>query len=107
MKLSTRGQYGSRLLLDLALHQDQGPVLLRDIACRQQIPLPYLKQLVAPLVGGGLLSSTRGAKVFLWLAKPAEEVHLRELIQLLGGPMAPFECVNDPRLCERSSSCAT
>ena len=107
MKLSTRGQYGSRLLLDLALHQGKGPVLLRDIACRQQIPLPYLKQLVAPLVSGGLLRSTRGAKGGLLLAKSPEQVHLREVIQLLEGPIAPVECVNDPRLCERSSSCAT
>ena len=107
MKLSTRGQYGSRLVLDLALHQEQGPVLLRDIARRQQIPLPYLKQLVAPLVGAGILRSARGAKGGLLLAKPPEQVNLREVVQLLEGPIAPVECVNDPRLCERSVTCAT
>ncbi|MEK7352882.1 MAG: Rrf2 family transcriptional regulator [Chloroflexota bacterium] len=106
MKLSTRGQYGSRLLLDLALHQERGPVLLRDIARRQQIPLPYLKQLVAPLVSGGLLRSTRGAKGGLLLAKPTEQIRLREVIQLLEGPIAPVECVNDPAVCERSRTCA-
>ena len=106
MKLSTRGQYGSRLLLDLALHQTRGPVLLRDIASRQQIPLPYLKQLVAPLVGGGLLRSTRGAKGGLFLAKPPEQIRLNEVVQLLEGPIAPVECVNDPTVCERAPTCA-
>jgi len=106
MKLSTRGQYGSRLLLDLALHQERGPVLLRDIARRQQIPLPYLKQLVAPLVGGGLLRSTRGAKGGLVLAKPTEQIRLNEVIELLEGPICPVECVNDASLCERSVTCA-
>ena len=106
MKLSTRGQYGTRLLLDLALHQTRGPVLLRDIASRQQIPLPYLKQLVAPLVGGGLLRSTRGAKGGLLLAKPTDQIRLREVIQLLEGPICPVECVNDPAVCERSPLCA-
>lgn len=106
MKLSTRGQYGTRLLLDLALHQDRGTVLLRDIARRQQIPLPYLKQLVAPLVSGGLLRSTRGAKGGLQLAKSPEQVNLREVVQLLEGPISPVECVNDARVCERASFCA-
>ena len=106
MKLSTRGQYGSRLLLDLALHQERGPVLLRDIARRQQIPLPYLKQLVAPLVSGGILRSTRGARGGLLLAKLPEQIRLREVIQLLEGPIAPVKCVNDPAVCGRSHSCA-
>ncbi|MEK9149047.1 MAG: Rrf2 family transcriptional regulator, partial [Candidatus Desantisbacteria bacterium] len=92
--------------MDLALHQERGPVLLRDIARRQQIPLPYLKQLVAPLVSGGLLRSTRGAKGGLLLAKPTEQIRLREVIQLLEGPIAPVECVNDPAVCERSRTCA-
>ena len=107
MKLSTRGRYSSRLLLDLALHQEQGPVLLRDIARRQQIHLPYLKHLIAPLVSGGILRSARGAKGGLLLLKSPEEIKLREVIQLLEGTIAPVECVDDPGVCDRSSSCAT
>jgi len=80
--------------------------LLRDIAGRQQIPLPYLKQLVAPLVSGGLLRSTRGAKGGLLLAKSPEQIRLREVVQLLEGPIAPVECVNDPAVCERARTCA-
>ena len=90
----------------MALHQERGPVLLRDIARRQQIPLPYLKQLVAPLVGGSVLRSTRGAKGGLLLAKPPEQISLKEVVQLLEGPIAPVECVNDPAVCERAHTCA-
>jgi Rrf2 family cysteine metabolism transcriptional repressor len=107
MKLSTRGRYGSRLLLDIALHQEEGPVLLRDIAQRQQIHLPYLKHLIAPLVAGGILRSVRGAKGGLFLIKPPEQVRLNEVIQLLEGPIAPVECVIDPEVCEHSECCVT
>ena len=55
MKLSTRTRYGTRALLEIALRGDDTPVLLRDIAARQYISLPYLEQLVAPLVAGGIL----------------------------------------------------
>ena len=95
------------MLLDVGLHQERGPVLLRDVALRQQIPLSYLKHMVAPLVGAGILRTARGAKGGLLLAKPPEQVRLREVISLLEGPIAPVECVNDPSVCERSRSCAT
>ena len=62
MKLSTRGQYGTRALLELALHQGERPVLLRDIAQRQQISLQYLEHLISPLIAGGMVRSTRGAR---------------------------------------------
>jgi Rrf2 family transcriptional regulator, cysteine metabolism repressor len=107
MKLSTRGRYGTRLLLDLAFHQDKGPVLIGDIARRQQIPLPYLKHLIAPLVGGGLVRSARGAKGGVSLVKTPEEIKLSEVIQLLEGPIGPVDCIDDPGLCERSDSCVT
>jgi Rrf2 family protein len=107
MKLSTRGQYGARLLLDVGLHQEKGPVLLRDIARRQQIPLSYLKHLVTPLVGAGIIRSTRGARGGLTLGRAAEQIHLSEVIQLLEGTLAPVECVADASVCERSASCAT
>ena len=60
MKLSTRARYGTRALLDLASHGGKGPVLLRDIAQKQQIPLMYLEHLVTPLITAGIVRSTRG-----------------------------------------------
>jgi len=107
MKLSTRGRYGTRALLDLALHQGEAPVLLKDVAQRQQISLPYLEHLIAPLIAGGIVWSTRGAKGGVSLAKPPEQVKLSEVIQLLEGSIAPAECVNNPGVCSRSELCVT
>ncbi len=107
MKLSTRGRYATRALLDLALHHDEEPVMLKDIAQRQEISLPYLEHLTAPLIAGGIIRSTRGAKGGISLAKPPEEIRLVEVIQLLEGSIAPVECVTNPAICPRSASCAT
>ncbi len=107
MKLTTRGRRATRLLLDLTLYQAQGPVLLKDIARRQRIPLSYLEHLTTPLVAGDILVSSRGAKGGISLAKPPEEVTLSEVVQLLEGSVAPAECVNNPALCDRSNNCAT
>ncbi len=106
MKLSTRGRYGTRALLELALHQGEGPILLRDIARRQEISLPYLEHLITPLIAAGLVLSTRGPRGGVLLAKPAEEIKLSEVVQLLEGPIAPVECVNNPDTCNRSELCA-
>jgi len=107
MKLSTRARYGTRALLDLALHNEEGPVLLRDIAHRQQISPPYLGHLLTPLVAAGIIRSTRGARGGVWLAKSPQEIKLSEVVRLLEGPIAPVECVNDPKYCPRSDFCAT
>jgi len=107
MKLSTRGRYATRALLDIALHQGKGPVLLGHIAQREQISPWYLKRLITPLVTGGVVRSTRGAKGGVWLAKPTTEIKLSEVIQLLEGSNAPVECVINPEVCSRSTSCAT
>jgi Rrf2 family protein len=107
MKLSTRGRYGSRLLLDLAFHQEDGQILVRDVARRQKIPLAYLKKLIPPLVEGGIVQSTRGFKGGLSLAKTPKKIRLSEIIQLLEGTIVPMGCIDDPGICERSSFCAT
>jgi Rrf2 family protein len=107
MKLSTRGRYGTRALLDLALHRGEGPIPLKDIARRQQISLRYLEHLIAPLIAGGIVRSTRGAKGGVSLARPPEEIRLNEALQLLEGSIAPSECVNNPGVCARSALCVT
>ncbi len=105
MKLSTKGRYATRAMLDLAINQGEGPVLLKDIAQRQQISLSYLEHLVTPLITAGLIRSTRGAKGGVSLAKSPQEIKLSEIIQLLEGSLAPVECVNNPKLCSRSELC--
>ncbi len=107
MKLSTRGRYATRALLDLALHQGQGPATLREIARRQQISLQYLEHLITPLIAAGIIRSVRGPKGGVTLAKPPAEVKLIEIIQVLEGSIAPVECVDNPAVCDRSETCAT
>jgi len=107
MKLSTRGRYATRALLDLALHRDEEPTLLKDIARRQEISLSYLEHLITPLIAGGIVRSTRGARGGVSLARSPEEIKLSEVIQLLEGSVAPVECVNNPEICSRSALCVT
>jgi len=107
MKLSTRARYGTRVLLELALHWGKGPVLLKDIAQRQQIPLPYLQQLIGPLVKEGIIKTTRGARGGISLLKLPKEVRLSEVIQILEGSITPVACVDNPELYPLSDTCVT
>lgn len=107
MKLSTKGRYGTRALLDIALHCQEGPVPLKDIAQRQQISLPYLEHLITPLIESGIIRSSRGIGGGVSLAKPPEDIRLSEVIGLLEGSLAPTKCVNNPEVCSRSEFCAT
>jgi Rrf2 family protein len=107
MKLSTRARYGTRLLLDLALHYSEQPVLLKDIARRQEISLQYLQHLITPLVIGGIVLTARGAGGGVSLARPPGEIRLSEVVRLLEGSIAPVECVTNPDICARSNLCVT
>jgi len=106
MKMSSRGKYGTRALLDLALEGNGQPVPLREIARRQQIPLAYLEHLMAPLLNAGIVRSLRGAKGGVWLARSPAEIKLNQVIELLEGSIAPVECLANPGECSRSGSCA-
>ena len=105
MKLSTRGRYGVRLMLELALHYGEGPVLLKDIAERQGISEKYLWQLINPLKTTGLVNSRRGAHGGYVLGKPPEAISLKAILQILEGPLCLVDCVDNPSLCKRSLSC--
>ena len=107
MKLSTKGRYGTRALLDVALHQEDSPVQLKVIAQRQQISLHYLEHIIAPLIAAGLLRSTRGAYGGVSLGKAPQEIVLSEVIQVLEGSITPVECVDDPNVCSRANICVT
>jgi len=107
MKVSTKGQYATRALLDLALHQDEEPVLLKHIAQRQRISLSYLEHIITPLLAAGIISSARGPKGGISLARAPEEIRLDEVVQLQEGEISPVECVGNPNVCMRSQSCAT
>ncbi len=107
MRFSTRGRYGLRALLDLALHGGNGLTPLKDIARRQEISLHYLQRLMAPLIAAGLVTSMRGAGGGVALTRSPAEIRLREVIEALEGPVAPVECADDPSCCNRSALCVS
>jgi len=105
MKLSTRGRYGTRAMLELALRYGKGPVLLKDVASQQDIPVSYLENLMGALRAAGLVSTVRGMHGGYYLAKPPSEIRLSQIVAALEGSMAPVECVDDPKSCRRAESC--
>lgn len=107
MRLSTRGRYGARFMLDLAIHGGQGPVLLKDLAERQGLSVKYLEQLVGPLRKAGLVKSKRGVRGGFQLAKAPEEIRMLEVVEAVEGALTLVECVAHPKGCPRSPKCAT
>lgn len=107
MRLSTKGRYGVRALLDVALNCEAGPVLLKDIARRQDISAQYLEHLISPLIKAGILRSLRGSRGGITLGKLPEEIRLSQVVEILEGSVAPVECVDNPSICSRSGFCVT
>ncbi len=108
MKLSTKGRYGLKAMFDLALNDGSGPVSLTAISERQGISIHYLEQLVSPLRKAGLLKSVRGAQGGYLLAKLPAEISVREILELLEGPLAPAACVTDEKnSCSHSDLCVS
>ena len=107
MRLSTRGRYGTRLMVDLAQHYADGPIPLAEIAKRQDLSAKYLEQLIILLKGAGLIRSARGRRGGYMLARNPEDINVGEIIETLGGRLALVDCVAEPELCERSPECPT
>jgi len=93
--------------VELALHYGEGPILLKDIAKRQQISGRYLEHLIVSLKVAGLVKSMRGARGGFSLAKPPSQIRLSEIIQIVEGSISIVECVDDPKLCSRADLCVT
>ena len=107
MKLSTRGRYGARLMLDLALRYGEGPVPLKEVAGRQEISEKYLGQLIPPLKTAGLIKSSRGAHGGYLLARAPGEITLAAVVQAVEGSLSFVECVSSPGICKRAPICVT
>ena len=105
MKLSTRGRYSTRLMLELSLRYDTGPVLLKDISSAQDISLKYLGQLIIPLKVAGLIKSTRGSHGGYFLARPPGKIKLIEILTAVEGTLDIAECIKSPEICYRSKNC--
>ncbi len=107
MRLSSKGRYSSRAMLDLAFRFRQGLVQVKDISSRQQISEQYLEQLFIPLRRAGLVKGIRGAGGGFTLAKPPAEIRLDEIIRVAEGSVSPARCVDEPELCPQSEACLT
>ena len=110
MKLSTKGRYGLRAALDLALHANEEAVALSHIAERQQISMNYLEQLIAKLKKAGFVNSIRGAQGGYMLSLPAENISVGDILRALEGDLSPVDCseINKTESsCSNSDSCVT
>ena len=107
MKISTKGRYALRLMVDIAQYGSSGPVSLRDAAQRQQLSEKYLEQIVTPLARAGLLRSVRGAGGGYLLTRRPEEYSVGDILRPLEGDLAPVECATDQNFCERCCDCVT
>jgi len=92
MKLTTKGRYGLRAAIDLAMYAKHEPVSLSDVAERQNISISYLEQLIAKLKKAGIVQSTRGAQGGYALAKEPEEISVGEILRALEGSLSPVDC---------------
>ena len=107
MKVSTKGRYGLRAMMDLAAHQkDDVPVFLADIARRQAISEKYLEQIFAALRASGLVRTVRGRKGGFLLNKLPAEITAAAILAVLEGPCILVDCVSKPMTCEKSETCA-
>ena len=106
---STRGEYGVRLMVELARHYGGGPVSLTEMAGHEALPRPYLEQLVVSLREAGLVLSTRGAHGGYELSRPPEEILMGAVLRALEGPIAPMICASEDEshagLCGRTTFC--
>ncbi|MFH1904250.1 MAG: Rrf2 family transcriptional regulator [bacterium] len=107
MRISTKGRYGTRLMLELALHYEKGTVLLKDIAKNQEISEGYLEHIVPTLKVAGLISSSRGAHGGYALTRDPSKITLKDVVQSLEGSLSPVECVDTPSVCQKTKSCVT
>ncbi len=105
MKLTTKTRYGTRLLIDLAQHQDKGAVQMSEISMRQNISVKYLEQLIRPLKQADLVTSTRGPKGGHKLAKKPKEITLGEITRLFEGQDGLVDCINNPGKCSMFDDC--
>lgn len=107
MKLSTRSRYGTRLMVDMARHYNQGPIQLGDIARRQNISMKYLEQIIIPLKKARYIESIRGPRGGHILTRPPEEITVAEIVALLEKGTTLTECSEYAGICERADFCPT
>lgn len=108
MKVSTRGRYALRLMLELATNNSGELVSVKDVAARQDISEKYMEQIISPLKKAGFVKSVRGAQGGYCLAKAPKEYTVGMILRLIEGSMAPVDCLDDEvNQCARAGRCVT
>ena len=105
MKLTTKTRYGVRLLLDLAQHQDKGPIQMSKISIRQNVSVKYLEQIIRLLKQAKFVNSIRGPKGGHMLAKRPKEITLGDITRLFEGQTELVDCISNPEKCPISDEC--
>ena len=106
MKLSTKGRYGVKAMVDLAVHNDNEPVSIKSISERQNISEYYLEQLFSPLRKEGLIKSIRGAQGGYLLGRDPKKITVYDIITVLEGPIEISDCIENES-CNNIDCCAT
>lgn len=108
MKISTKGRYAVRLLLDIAMNDEVEPVRLKDTAERQDISMKYLEQIISILVRAGYVKSIRGPQGGYRLTKEPQDYTIGMILRQVEGSLAPVSCLDDDvNTCERQAECVS
>ena len=107
MRLSTKTRYAARALTELSSIDSGSPVSVREVAERQQISAKYLENIFRSLCSAGLLTVKRGKQGGFLLAKPPQDISLKDLCEQLEGSLALVDCVDDPGRCPMADTCPT
>lgn len=107
MRISTKGRYALRLMLDLSLNDSERPIRIKEIAARQEISDKYLEQIISVLNKARFVRSIRGPQGGYLLTRRPEEYTVGDILQLTEGSMAPVECVEEEGFCDHVDQCAT
>lgn len=108
MRISTKGRYALRFMLDLALHDSGEYIALKDISARQEISIKYLEQIVSMLTKAGMLKSVRGPQGGYKLAGSPAQYTVGDVLRVTEGSLAPIACLDDPEnTCSRAAVCQT
>lgn len=106
MKISTKGRYGLRIMLDLARNDGETPRMISDICKSQGLSKKYVSRLIIELRKAGMISSVRGAKGGYKIKRMPKHITLLEIIETMEGPLYIVDCVGCPKKCKKSEDCA-
>lgn len=108
MRVSTKGRYALRIMVDLAIHENGQYIRLKDISERQSITLKYMEQIMPLLTKAGYVKSYRGNNGGYMLARKPEEYTAGEILRTTEGSLSPIACIEDtPNRCPRSGECTS